>query len=75
MKLKTLGVVLLVLLGSALLLAQRPGVASDAEQITPLLPGQKVPDVTFKTLEGGNYNLHEEVAKKPVVLIFYRGGW
>ena len=41
MKLKTLGVVLLVLLGSALLLAQRPGVASDAEQITPLLPGAK----------------------------------
>ena len=75
MKLTAPVVLLFVLLGGALLLAQRPGVASDAEQISPLLPGQVVPDVTFKTLEGGDYNLLEEVAKKPVVLIFYRGGW
>ena len=75
MKLKILAVAVLMLFSSASLPAERPGVAPDAEQITPLLPGQKVPDVTFKTLDGGNYNLLQEAAKKPLVLIFYRGGW
>jgi len=60
---------------SGLSLAQRPGVAVDAEHITPLLPGQTVPDVTFKTVDGEDFNLRQEATRKPILLIFYRGGW
>ena len=65
----------LLLLCGGIGLAQRPSIAPDAEQITPLLPGQIVPDVNFKTLDGEDYNLRAEVAKQQMVLIFYRGGW
>jgi hypothetical protein len=75
MKSKVLALFAPLLIGSSLLLAQRPGIAPDAEHVTPLMPGQKVPDVTFKTLDGSDYKLLDEVAKKPVLLIFYRGGW
>ena len=75
MKLKIFAVAVLILISSATLFAERPGIAPDAEHITPLLPGQQAPDVTFKTLDGGDYNLLEEAAKKPLILIFYRGGW
>lgn len=74
MKRAIFGFLILVLM-AVVLHAQRPGVAPDAQQITPLLPGQKAPDVTFKTLDNEDFNLLEEVSQKPILLIFYRGGW
>ncbi len=35
----------------------------------------RIPDVTLRTAEGAAVKLREEVAKKPAVLVFYRGGW
>lgn len=50
-------------------------VASSASEIRPLLPGMEVPDVTFFNTDGSPFKLKEALAQKPVVLIFYRGGW
>ncbi len=50
-------------------------VASSAEEICPVLEGMKIPDETVKTVDGSEVSLNDVVAKKPTVLIFYRGGW
>lgn len=49
--------------------AQSPG------EIRPLLPGSSIPSVALATLEGEPFELEDAVREKPVVLIFYRGGW
>jgi len=51
------------------------GAPTSAQDITPLLIGASVPDVTLQTPDGKAFNLKATVAKKPTVLIFYRGGW
>ncbi|MDW7682180.1 MAG: peroxiredoxin-like family protein, partial [bacterium] len=48
---------------------------ASAEEICPLLVGQKIPIVTLKTHDGANFDLNAAVTQKPTVLIFYRGGW
>jgi glutathione peroxidase len=50
-------------------------VPSSADQIQPLAVGEKVGDVTLRTLEGKDVQLHALLSKKPSVLVFYRGGW
>ena len=50
-------------------------VASSAQEISPLLPGLKAPDVTFRQLDGSPLSLSAAVSEKKTVLIFYRGGW
>lgn len=45
------------------------------EDISPLLIGETIPDVRLQTVEGSSVSLMAEVAKKPTVLVFYRGGW
>lgn len=50
-------------------------VADKAGKVNPILVGQKIPDVTIEDLDGNKVNLREAVAKKPTVLIVYRGGW
>jgi hypothetical protein len=50
-------------------------VTDSADQIKPLLPGMKAPDVLFKNLDGTAFSLREAVSQKPTILIFYRGGW
>ncbi len=42
---------------------------------TGLQIGQTVPDFTLPNTEGGNTTLATELAKGPVVVTFYRGGW
>lgn len=47
-----------------------------AEPVTqPLKIGDTVPDVSLLTLENTRVDLRRLVARKPTVLIFYRGGW
>jgi peroxiredoxin len=53
----------------------RTQVAANAQMVTPLLNGQVAPDVTLKTPQGESVNLLELIAKKPTVMLFYRGGW
>ena len=51
------------------------GAPTSAQDIKPLLIGASVPDVTLQTAERKSFDLKEAVAKKPTILIFYRGGW
>ncbi len=75
-------VVLLLILSAGW--SQRDGERSDhrttaipdsAHEICPLLVGERVPPVTLKTVDGRPFDLRAAIARKPTVLIFYRGGW
>lgn len=46
-----------------------------ATEITPLLIGEKIPNVTLKSVENTDVDLMELISKKRTVLVFYRGGW
>lgn len=48
---------------------------ASAEQVRPVLLGTKLPDVALTTLAGKATTLKEQVAGKPAILVFYRGGW
>ena len=47
----------------------------NAEDVSPILIGAKIPDVTVTDINGNSVDLINAVSKKPVILIFYRGGW
>jgi peroxiredoxin len=46
-----------------------------ATEIAPLLIGEKIPNVTLKSVDNTDVNLIELISKKRTVLVFYRGGW
>jgi len=46
-----------------------------AELVRPLLPGARVPSLTLSTFDKKDFETTVELAKKPTILIFYRGGW
>lgn len=50
-------------------------VAPTAEEAKPIQAGARVPDVKVTNLDGKTVSLRAEVAKKPTILVFYRGGW
>jgi peroxiredoxin len=50
-------------------------IAGSAENVTPLLNGQFVPDVIVQTAFGKDINLKTLIESKPSLVIFYRGGW
>ncbi len=45
------------------------------EDISPLLIGETIPDIRLQSVGGQTVSLSGEVAKKPTILVFYRGGW
>lgn len=49
--------------------------ASSANDVTPLLINENIPDVSLRNTDGEPVPLRSIVANKPTVLIFYRGGW
>jgi len=49
--------------------------AAAPEQIRPILLGSAMPDVPLRTLAGKPTTLRAQVAGKPAILVFYRGGW
>jgi peroxiredoxin len=49
--------------------------AATAQEVTPLAVGDSLPELTLKTAEGEAFDLNAAVAKKPTILILYRGGW
>ena len=51
------------------------GVPKKADQAVPLAPGEPVPEVTLRDVDGKAYPLRERLAGQPAVLIFYRGSW
>ncbi|HEX9273921.1 MAG TPA: hypothetical protein VGA01_17095 [Candidatus Binatia bacterium] len=64
---------LLLIAGAMEVCAQ--SVPDTAEKVQPLLVGAQVPDVSFKNLDGSSFNLRNKASEKPIILIFYRGGW
>jgi peroxiredoxin len=46
-----------------------------AEDISPLLIGENIPEATVKAPDGNELKVLELFSKKPTVLLFYRGGW
>jgi len=46
-----------------------------AEDISPLLNGEKVPMAVLPDASGKNFDLNKAISTKPTVLVFYRGGW
>jgi peroxiredoxin len=50
-------------------------VAEKAEDISPLLNGEILPDAVLKAPDGSAHNLSEVLKQKPSVVLFYRGGW
>jgi len=71
---KTYLISLSALLFSIKLLAAA-AIAPSPEQVTPLLNGLSIPDVTLTTSDNKAVSLRSLVQKKPSVLVFYRGGW
>jgi peroxiredoxin len=45
------------------------------EDISPLLVGEKIPDVTLKNSSNESVNLLQKISEKKTVLVFFRGGW
>lgn len=50
-------------------------IAESAGDVTPLLNGQTIPNVTLKTAGGAPVSLHAIAMQKPTIILFYRGGW
>ena len=63
---------LTTLLGSAQLPPNIPQLASD---VSPLLIGEKTPDLSVQNTSNDEVRIQALFGIKPTVLIFYRGGW
>mgnify|MGYP005846463279 CR=1 FL=1 len=50
-------------------------IADKAEDISPLLIGEKIPDITLLSSAGKQETLADITGRKPSILLFYRGGW
>lgn len=46
-----------------------------AEDVSPLLIGETLPNASFQNAEGSRVQLKDILAEKPTVFVFYRGGW
>lgn len=49
-------------------------IPNKAENISPLLIGEKLPDAMLQTTSGTQVRV-SEIIQKPTVVVFYRGGW
>ena len=50
-------------------------VPENAEDISPLLIGETIPNAKVLNSEGKALELNDILSQKPTVLVFYRGGW
>lgn len=46
-----------------------------AEDISPLLIGEMIPDAILKSPDANDHSMFSIIGKKPTILLFYRGGW
>ncbi len=66
---------LLALVGYASRAQPQAALPGAAAQVVPLAVGARAPEVELQTVDGAPFELGPFIAKHPVVLIFYRGGW
>ena len=48
---------------------------SSANDISPLLIGENVPNLSLKDTNGKSVNISDLISSKKTILVFYRGGW
>ena len=72
---KCLFIVLASVLAFQAIALDRTQIRDKAEDVTPLLNGMNVPNVTVKTADGAPFSLQAMLMQKPAVIVFYRGGW
>lgn len=65
--------VLMALFSSVVI--QAADIAENADSVRPILVGQTVPDVVLWQADGKPVKARALVAKKPSIVVFYRGGW
>jgi peroxiredoxin len=65
----------LLFAGMTTILFSQSEIAADPTAISPLLIGEKIPNITLSDVSGKKINLLELVGRKPSVIVFYRGGW
>lgn len=65
----------LLFAGITTMLFSQSEIAAEPTAISPLLIGEKIPNITLSDVSGKKINLLEIAAKKPSVIVFYRGGW
>lgn len=70
-----MSIFLAMALMSTTLMADQHGVPEDANKVCPIKVGQTIPKISLLDVNGKDVSLNAEIAKKPTVLIFYRGGW
>jgi peroxiredoxin len=68
-------ILLIILIMVNLWLPVNAQIPDKAEDISPLLYGESVPDVKITSIDGSRQSILSIIAEKPSVLIFYRGGW
>ncbi len=66
---------LVILTLTLLSLSASAQVAGRAEEISPLLIGETIPDVLVKAPDGIEHTIQSILSRKPTVILFYRGGW
>lgn len=69
---KQVSIIVLLLAMGQQIFAQVP---NQAEDISPLLYGEKVPEGVLTTPNGENHKVSGIIEKKRTVLLVYRGGW
>jgi peroxiredoxin len=57
------------------LFAHTQTIPANPTDVSPLLIGEKIPDVTLTDTSGKPVSLINQVQQKPSVVVFYRGGW
>ena len=68
-------IICLALLAIGLSVHAQYDLPKQAIEIAPLLIGEKIPNVTLKSVENTDVDLMELISNKRTVLVFYRGGW
>ena len=56
-------------------LAGQGVVAPSAAEISPILVGSTIPEVTLTDVNNRSFDLMEAAKSKPTILVYYRGNW
>lgn len=59
----------------SLVLSAQTELPKTAMEISPLLIGEKIPNLSLKSADNVAVNLSDLFANKKTILVFYRGGW
>jgi peroxiredoxin len=68
-------IILSVLLACILWIQAFTQVPENAEDISPLLYGEQIPEISVTAVDGSRQPITSIVGGKPSILLFYRGGW